>query len=93
MCDELRLQSCTQNGARGYWIVDSCEHAAPSVAPLTSRCSPRHQQRLAVLHEEERQRVQDKEHHRLATDTGIDDLALTSNWMRLKRLGGHVSWG
>ncbi|KAK3680383.1 hypothetical protein LTR37_021276 [Vermiconidia calcicola] len=80
--DNLRLQSWTQNGARGYWIVNTSEQTAPSVAPHTSECSPRRHQRVAVLHEEERQRVQDNEHHHLATDTGIDDLALTSNWMR-----------
>ena len=35
-----------------------------------------------ALHEEEPKRLENREHNRSTTDTGIDDLALTSNWMR-----------
>ena len=33
------------------------------------------------MHEEETRRLAERSHDRSATDTGIDDLALTSNWI------------
>lgn len=37
------------------------------------------------MHEEEQSRLRDPGKHRSATNTGIDDLALTSNWIRRTR--------
>lgn len=79
---DLMLQSWSQNGARGYWIVKSNECSSPPTPVAGTSCSPRRQKRLAALHEKEEQRIADSAHIHTATDTGIDDLAFTSNWMR-----------
>ena len=44
--------------------------------------SPRRQRRVVELHEAEACRLAEGDWNRSAIDTGVDDLALTRNWMR-----------
>ena len=44
--------------------------------------SPRRRRQVAIMHEEEEQWLEEGRRKQSATDTGVDDLALTSNWMR-----------
>ncbi|KAJ9636434.1 hypothetical protein H2199_000585 [Coniosporium tulheliwenetii] len=78
--DGLSLQSWTQNGARSYWIVRTTDDG--SVPPLEVVGTPRRRQRLGKLHQGERDRIAAEAPGCMRTDTGIDDLTLTSNWMR-----------
>ena len=80
--DEVRRQSWTQNGAGGYWIVDSRDSLLARLAAACSESSPRRQRRVAKLCEAETHRLAEGKLNRSATDAGIDDLALASNWMR-----------
>lgn len=80
--ENLSLQSWTQNGPRGYWIVAASEHLPEAPTATDVSCSPRRRQKVAKLHEEEQQRIVAERQQRSAIDTGTDDLALTSNWMR-----------
>jgi hypothetical protein len=77
--EHVSLQSWTQNGARGYWTVDSDRAATP---PAGLECSPRRQERVERMLGEEMRHLDRQDRQRSATDTGIDDLAATSNWMR-----------
>ena len=77
---DVRLQSWTLNGARGYWVLQG--KASPADAISNPDCSPRRRQQVTAMHEEETRRLAERFHNRSATDTGIDDLALTSNWIR-----------
>ena len=74
----LQLQSWTQNGARGYWILDGGEDFTNAMADA----SPRRQRKVADMHQEEEHRLADLVQHCSTTDVGIDDLAFRSNWMR-----------
>ena len=78
----LRLQSWTHNGAGGYWIVYSTNSLLGRLAAVNTESSPGRRRRVAALHEAETRRLTEWDWNRSATDTGIDDLALTSNWMR-----------
>ena len=82
--DDLRLQSWTQNGTRGYWIVETEDplETVPVPASEGLEASPRRRERLVSLHDAERQRISHETLRRPSTDKGIDDMALTSNWMR-----------
>lgn len=80
--DEIRenvnLQSWTQNGCRKYWSV----HSGPSsVLPASPDSSPRRRRRVNALHEQEEKRLACRDSNVAYDDTGIDDLASTSNWM------------
>ena len=44
--------------------------------------SPRRRQRVNALHEQEQERLMAQSGRVACDDTGIDDLASTSNWMR-----------
>ncbi|KAK5109833.1 hypothetical protein LTR85_002038 [Meristemomyces frigidus] len=77
ICENLALQSWTQNGCRNYWTVEA---AAEEITPTD--CSPRRRARLEALHQDEKERMSSNACIPSTTDTGIDDLALTSNWMR-----------
>lgn len=81
--DNLRLQSWTQNGPREYWIVGPGEQTllTPAAADGVAG-SPRRRRRLAELHMEEQRRIAAADQRCSATDTGTDDLACTSSWMR-----------
>ena len=61
--ENLQLQSWTQKGSRGYWIVGSGGHAAITAALPSSECSPRRQRRVGGLREEEQQRIDEVEHN------------------------------
>ena len=74
----LHLQSWTQNGARGYWIVDGGEDFTHAMADT----SPRRLRKVAAMHHEEEHRLADLVHHCSSTDVGIDDPTFRSNWMR-----------
>lgn len=76
--EHVSLQSWTQNGARGYWIVDPEPIATP---PADLECSPRRRERVERMLGEEVRHLDRQDCQRDATDTGIDDLAATSNWM------------
>ena len=84
LCDNIdtnvQLQSWTLNGARGYWVISG--KASPADATLNPDCSPLRRQQVAAMHEEETRRLAERFTNHKATDTGIDDLALTSNWIR-----------
>ena len=80
--NDLRLQSWTHNGVERYWIVDYNDGLMARLVAANTECSPRRRQRVAALHEAKSYRLTQGERIRSATDTGIDDLALTSNWMR-----------
>jgi hypothetical protein len=75
--ENLVLQSWTQNGRRRYWVVCA---TAEGTAPANS--TPRRRARLAALHQEEQEHIAINLRGQSTTDTGSDDLALTSNWMR-----------
>lgn len=77
--EHVSLQSWTQNGARGYWTVASDRAATPPAGP---ECSPRRRERVERMLGEEMRHLDRQDHQRNATDTGIEDLAATSNWMR-----------
>lgn len=77
---DVRLQSWTLNGARGYWVIQGKASPADAIANLD--CSPLRHQQVTAMHEEETQRLAERFNNHAATDTGIDDLALTSNWIR-----------
>jgi hypothetical protein len=54
-CQNVGLQSWSQNGRRGYWVVDTKAHMAlSSPANSSAQRSPRRIARLAALHESER---------------------------------------
>ena len=74
----LKLQSWTQNGTRGYWIVDGGDDLANQMADA----SPRRRRKVAAVHQEEEHRLTHLADYRSTTDTGIDDPALCSNWLR-----------
>ncbi len=79
--DSIWLQSWTQNGSRAYWTVQT-----PAASNEATRDdvggTPRHRQWLDALHRGERDRIAQEARTRLPSDTGGDDLSLTSNWMR-----------
>jgi hypothetical protein len=77
--ENLGLQSWTQNGPRQYWIV-SVEASMSLLGSLED--SPRRRQRVNALHEQEHERLMAQSGRVACDDTGIDDLASTSNWMR-----------
>lgn len=77
--EDVSLQSWTQNGARGYWTVDSDRVSTPAAG---LEYSPRRRERVERMLGEEMRHIDRQDHQRNATDTGIDDLAATSNWMR-----------
>ncbi len=77
---DVRLQSWTTNGARGYWVLQG--KASPADELSSPGRSPLRRQRVTAMHEEETRRLAERFHDHSATDTGIDDLALTSNWIR-----------
>lgn len=80
---DLRLQSWTSNGARGFWIIRDPQGPALSTSDVEH--SPGRRRHVAAMHEQETQRLDDTLHQQSSTDTGIDDLAFTSNWMRRTR--------
>jgi hypothetical protein len=49
---------------------------------LDVHSSPRRRRQVAIMHEEEEQWLEEGRQKQSATDTGVDDLALTSNWNR-----------
>ena len=61
---------------------DEATEIAASAATADIYCSPRRRQRVAELHEDQQRRIADNEHGQSTTDPGLDDMALTSNWMR-----------
>jgi hypothetical protein len=75
---DLQLQSWTINGARDFWIVQR----SPTNVELDIHGSPRRRRQVAIMHEEEEQWLEEGRQKQSATDTGVDDLARTSNWMR-----------
>lgn len=83
----VQLQSWTSNGARGYWIVQGIGSSADVASDLDR--SPRRRQQVYAIHAEEKQRLRERARNQSTTDTGIDDLALTSNWMRRT---GRTGW-
>lgn len=86
LCDNIRsdlcLQSWTQNGPRGYWIAEADEQAALTETNPSIAYSSRRRARVAALHEEEHRRLAQLGQGYSTADSGTDDLALTSNWMR-----------
>jgi hypothetical protein len=54
--------------------------------------SPRPRRQVAVMHKEEEQWLEEGQQKQSATDTGVDDLALTSNWMRPYQVGDYFRW-
>jgi hypothetical protein len=76
---DLQLQSWTINGARDFWVV---QRKSTNVE-LDVHGSPRRRRVVAIMHEEEEEQwLEEGRQKQSATDTGVDDLALTSNWMR-----------
>lgn len=73
--EHVSFQSWTQNGARGYWSVD-LEPAAASQPDI--ECSPRRRERVERVLDEEVRHLNQQDHRRNMTDTGIGDLASTS---------------
>jgi len=65
-----------------FWIVDCSGGLLAQLAPANIDFSPRRQRRVAELHAVEARRLAEGDWNRSAIDTGVDDLALTSNWMR-----------
>jgi hypothetical protein len=72
----LSLQSWTQNGSRKYWIVHGTTEPE-----MPAHSTPRRRARLEAIHQGERDRINARVRVYATTDTGVDDLALTSNWM------------
>jgi hypothetical protein len=77
--ENLSLQSWTQNGPRQYWTVRSGA-SIPLLGSLED--SPRRRQRVNALHKQEEERLAAQDGRVACGDTGLDDLASTSNWMR-----------
>jgi hypothetical protein len=77
--ENLSLQSWTKNGPRQYWIV-KIGASMPLLGSLES--SPRRRQQVNALHEQEQERLMAQSGRVACDDTGIDDLASTSKWMR-----------
>ena len=75
---DLQLQSWTINGARDFWVVQR----SSTDVELDVHGSPRRRRQVAIMHEEEEQWLEEGRQKQSAADTGVDDLALTSNWMR-----------
>jgi hypothetical protein len=80
--DNVSLQSWTQNGARGYWLVRPLDDTVLPDIESSSECSPRRRAMVASIHEEEQQRLAQLDQNRSVTDNGTEDIALTSTWMR-----------
>lgn len=80
--DGLSLQSWTQNGPREYWIVANEDQPGLPPTAADAVCSPRRRRRVAELHKDQHRRITADAQSCSTTDLGIDDLALTSNWMR-----------
>jgi hypothetical protein len=76
------LQSCTTTGHRVYWVVAPGERTSDSQAALLADCSPRRTKRVAALHNEERRRLSNRANEFSAIDTGLDDPAVLTSWMR-----------
>lgn len=64
-----------------YWTVQAPADDA-EVYPGDASGTPRRRQWLEALHQGERDRMAHEARDRLPSDTGMDDLSLTSNWMR-----------
>jgi hypothetical protein len=79
--DSIRLQSWTQNGGRVYWTVQALADAGEGT-PGDVDGTPKRRRWLEALHQEERDWMAQEARDRLPSDTGVDDLSLTSNWMR-----------
>lgn len=77
---DVNLQSWTRNGSRGYWITGVTGARPTRLATETD--SPGRRQRLDDLHGEELELLTRRASNFAATDTGIDDSILSSNWMR-----------
>ena len=87
---DLKFQSWSLNGQRRYWIVAPRRHASlGSPIPEVVNHSPR-RRRVAAMYEAEEERLAHLRHDPAVTDTGIDDLAFISNWMR--RTGWSVTF-
>ncbi|KAL9025823.1 MAG: hypothetical protein Q9196_005419 [Gyalolechia fulgens] len=80
--DGLSLQSWTQNGQREYWIVANEDQPGLASTTADATCSPRRRRRVADLHEDQHRRIAADAQSRSTTVLGLDDLALTSNWIR-----------
>lgn len=78
----VRLQSWTTSGNRVYWVVAPDERTSNSQATLPADCSPRRTRRVAALHDKERRRLSNKANEFSAIDTGLDDPAVLTSWMR-----------
>jgi hypothetical protein len=78
----VHLQSWTTSGHRVYWVVAPDERTSDSQATLLADCSPRRTERVAALHDEERRRLSNKANEFSAIDTGLDDPAVLTSWMR-----------
>lgn len=76
--ENVNLQSWTQNGSRKYWSV---HNGASPILPASPDSSPRRRRRVNALHEQEEERLACRDSNIVYDDTGIDDLASTSNWM------------
>lgn len=76
--EHVSPQSWMQQGARGYWTVDSDRVSTP---PVGLGCFPRRQDRVERMLGEEMRHLDRQDHRCNPTDTGIDDLVATSNRM------------
>ena len=89
--EDLGPQSWTRNGPREYWIVTNEERPDLTIATAVTAAkdasySPRRRQRVAELHESQRQRIATNKGCQSTTHLGSDDMTLISNWMR------HTNW-
>jgi hypothetical protein len=84
MIGDVLLQRWTQNGARGYWIVQGVEGAAllpgADSVDLVYGVLAGQRARLALLHDTERAHIACQSP--AGGDTVDADLSLTTNWMR-----------
>ena len=64
---DVRLQSGTSNGARGYWVIQG--KAGPADAIPNPDCSPPRRQQVTAMHEEETRRLAERFNNHAATDT------------------------
>lgn len=80
--EDVQLQSWTQNGKRGFWIVESDGPASLHDTVVSLNTSPRRRQQVEALHEREHQRLTQPDQETWNAEDAVEDMALKNNWMR-----------
>lgn len=89
--DSVWLQSWTQNGPRVYWTIQAPEDNGEA-NPVDCNGTPKRRQRVEAMHREERERIAREAQDRQPAEVGVDDLSLTSNWMRRTDWANRYQW-